>query len=112
MKIEVLYFQGCPNHAPTVHQVKRAMQSAQLDEPIHEIEVQNLEMAQQLQFLGSPSIRIGGLDIEPEARAATVFGYGCRTYTDAGQRTGTPPLNLIYQALIEAKQQQNAGATE
>lgn len=112
MKIEVIYFQGCPNHAPAVHQVKLALLSAKLDEPIEEIEVHDAAMAQQLKFLGSPSIRIDGLDIEPDARSAKAFGYGCRTYEAAGQRTGTPPLDLIYQALLEATQHKNAGAEE
>ena len=111
MKIEVLYFRGCPNHVSSVEQVKLALQSANLDEPIEEIEVLDPAMAQQLAFLGSPSIRVDGLDIEPDARSANVFGYGCRTYAASGRRTGTPPIDLISQALLEAMQRNSAGAT-
>jgi hypothetical protein len=109
MKIEVLYFRGCPNHAPAVNQVRLALRSAQLEEAIQEIEVKDASMAEQLAFLGSPSIRIDGLDIEREARTAKSFGFGCRTYTDAGHRTGTPPFDLIYQALMESSQPGQTG---
>lgn len=112
MKIEVFYFKGCPNHLPSVQNVRLALQATHLEEPIQEIEVKNPVMAQQLAFLGSPTIRVNGLDIEPAARSAKVFGYGCRTYFAAGQRTGTPPVDLIRQAILEATQPTNTGAAQ
>ncbi len=89
--------------------MRLALLSANLEEAIEEVEVMDAEMAQQLAFLGSPSIRIDGLDIEREARTAKSFGFGCRTYTDAGQRTGTPPIDLIYQALMESSRPEVSG---
>ena len=103
VKVEVLYFKGCPNHQPVVEQVRQVLRSAQINVPVDEIEVTDAAMAQNMGFLGSPSIRIDGLDIETEARGMKAFGFGCRTYPDAdGRRSGLPSVTVIRQALTEA----------
>lgn len=103
MKVEVLYFKGCPNHQPVVEQVRQVLRSEQVDVPVDEVEVTDAAMAEGVGFLGSPSVRIDGLDIEPEARGLQAFGFGCRTYSDAdGRRSGLPSVNTIKWALNEA----------
>ncbi|WP_084080479.1 mercuric transporter MerT family protein [Edaphobacter aggregans] len=37
-------------------------------------------------FLGSPTLRINGFDVEHEARTQNSFDLGCRTYLDGSQR--------------------------
>lgn len=103
MKIEVLYFEGCPNHQPTVEQVQRAMHAEGIGHGVEEVEIKDDGMAQALGFLGSPSVRINGLDIEKEARAEQRVGFGCRTYMhDGGRRSGVPTVDMIRTALVEA----------
>lgn len=102
MKVEVLYFQGCPNHQPAVEQVRRAVSEEQVSTLVEEVEVKDADMAQQIGFLGSPTIRVNGLDIEESARTARGFGLSCRTYFAAGQRSGVPSISLIRHALAEA----------
>jgi len=101
VRIEVLYVRGCPNHEPAVEQVQLALRTAGVTAPVQEVEVQDSAMAQELSFLGSPSIRIDGLDVEPEARGLRIFGFGCRTYSTGGHRSGLPSVELIRQALME-----------
>lgn len=102
MKVEVLYFKGCPNHHPVVERVQQVLRSEQINVPVDEIEITNAVMAQRVGFLGSPSIRIEGLDIEPEARGLQTFGFGCRTYSDAEwRRSGVPSTTTIRRALNE-----------
>lgn len=103
VKVEVLYFKGCPNHQPVVDQVRQVLHSEQINVPVVEVEVMDAAMAQRLGFLGSASIRIDDLDIEPEARGLQIFGFGCRTYFDAeGRRSGVPSIRTIRRALNEA----------
>jgi hypothetical protein len=66
MKVEVLYFEGCPNHVPAVERVREALQSENETADVQKIEVRTQGEAESLGFLGSPSVRINGLDIEPE----------------------------------------------
>lgn len=102
MKIEVLYFKGCPNHEPAVARVRHALSTEGIDITVEEVEVTDAAIAQELGFLGSPSIRVDGLDVEPEARGLRTFGFGCRTYSDAeGQRSGLPSISVIRRALTE-----------
>ncbi|MBI2686634.1 MAG: DUF2703 domain-containing protein [Acidobacteria bacterium] len=103
MKVEVLYFSGCPNHVPAVDRVREVLaQEGALAEMI-EVEVTDTATAQQTGFLGSPSIRVDGQDIEPAVRGASSFGMMCRSYIDGGQRKGVPPPEWIRAAVREAK---------
>jgi hypothetical protein len=102
LKIEVLYFKQCPNHQPAIAQVRQALSFEGIDIPVEEVEVTDAARAQELGFLGSPSIRVDGLDVEPEARGLQTFGFGCRTYSDAeGHRSGLPSISIIRRALTE-----------
>lgn len=112
MKIEVLYFQGCPNHHATVEQVRRALSGEEITHVVEEIEVQDDSAAQALGFLGSPSVRVNGLDIEPDARVGQRVGFGCRTYLDAGHRSGVPSIAMIRKALVEASSSNADGGSE
>ncbi len=68
-----------------------------------EVEVKDAAAAQQVGFLGSPTVRVNGQDVEPAARAARAFGTMCRTYIDGGRRAGVPPPEWIRAAVREAK---------
>ena len=39
MKIEVLYFEGCPNHVPAIEVLRETLNSLGYEEEIHEVEV-------------------------------------------------------------------------
>lgn len=104
LQIEVLYFKGCPNHEPAVEQVRRAMRAEAIANAVKEIEVRDAAMAQEIRFLGSPSVRVNGMDVEEAARDAKTFGFGCRTYFEENRRSGLPPIDLIRRALANAAQ--------
>lgn len=84
MKIEVLYFEGCPNHAPAVQLAKNVVSELGLDAKVEEVEVKTPEEAVERRFLGSPSVLVNGVDVEPGARGRTDFGFACRTYSGRG----------------------------
>jgi hypothetical protein len=101
MKIEVLYFEGCPNHAPALDRLKTVLRQAGLAE-VSEIEVSEIEVtdesaAKTLNFFGSPTIRVNGLDIEPDSRSIRDTGFACRRYSN-----GLPSEEMIRTALREA----------
>ena len=70
---------------------------------VEEVEVPDAERARQLQFPGSPSIRVNGRDVEPEARSATEFGLMCRMY-----RNGLPADELVRSAIREERDKEKA----
>src|SRR5229473_7118800 len=103
MKIEVLYFDGCPNHKPTVERVQELLREEGVSAEVLEVNVSDASIAQRVGFLGSPSVRVNGLDVEPETRAARDYGMMCRTYSVDGRREGLPSREMLRQAILEAQ---------
>jgi copper chaperone CopZ len=108
MKIEVFYFDGCPNHRLTVERVKESLKQEGLAAEVVEVNVRDDADARSAGFLGSPTVRIDGLDVEHSARLSKEFGMMCRTYTEGGRRVGLPSRQLIRTALREAAERQPA----
>ncbi len=103
MKVEILYFSGCPNHLPAVDRVREVLAQEGTPAEMIEVEVKDAATAEQVGFLGSPSIRVDGQDVEPAAREVRAFGMMCRTYDDDGRRAGVPPREWIQVAVREAR---------
>ena len=98
MRIELLYFDGCPNFLPTRDLVRAILRDEGLAADIFETEVEDVQAAERLQFIGSPTIRINGLDIEAGARNHAGVGLTCRRYAN-----GLLPETAIRAALKEAR---------
>ncbi len=96
-KLEVLYFKGCPNHGQTVELARQVVADLGLSVEVAEVEVKDADDAKRLRFLGSPSVHVNGVDIEPEARSRRDFAFGCRVYG----RLGIPPREFVEAALKE-----------
>ncbi len=111
MKIEVLYFDGCPNHKPAVERVRQLLDEEGVSAEVLERNVTGASIAQEVGFLGSPSVRINGLDVEPEARTAREYGMMCRTYLVNGRREGLPPHDMLRRAIREATSGVNNSAS-
>jgi len=94
-RIEVLVSKGCPN-AQEANELARSV-AGQLGPGItvDQLMVDSLERAAGLGFLGSPSFRVNGSDIEGKATSAG--SLCCRTY-EGGQ--GTPPRWLLEAAVL------------
>src|SRR6266513_2573846 len=103
MKVEILYIAGCPNHDPAVKRVREVLMQEGTDADVVEVEVVDAVMARQVGFLGSPTIRVDGRDVEHAARTADTFGLTCRTYVDAGTLRGVPPREWIEAAVRESR---------
>lgn len=85
MSIELLYVPDCPNQREAHALVQRIAAEEHLATDLRLIEVTSPEQAEALRFLGSPSIRVDGRDIEPDANERDTFTLACRLYrTDSG----------------------------
>jgi phosphoglycerate dehydrogenase-like enzyme len=99
MKVQVLYFSGCPNHERTARLAREVAQALGLSVAVEEVEVADAEDATRLRFLGSPSVHVNGVDIEPSARSSTAYAFACRTYNGEG----VPPRELLVAALANSR---------
>lgn len=96
--IELLYFTGCPNHTAFLPHLQQLLDSNDVNSPVQLIEVSDDE-AHRLRFLGSPSLRINGHDIEPEAEDRSTYGLQCRVYSTPDGPVGAPADSWILAAL-------------
>ena len=96
--VEVLFFEGCPNHRAAVDLARRVVAEVAPDARVEEVEVWNNEEAERLRFLGSPTIHIDGVDVEPESRSRADYAMSCRLY----RGFGLPPREMIEAALAAA----------
>lgn len=88
--VEVLGFDGCPNFGPVIALVERLLAESAVDAEVRRVEVVDADAAARLRFLGSPSVRVDGRDIEPGADDRAEYVFACRVYrTDAGM-SGQP----------------------
>jgi hypothetical protein len=97
--VEILYFASCPNYQRVRTHVERAAAELGVEARIDLVEVTDADTAVEQRFLGSPTIRVDGRDIEPGADARSDFALGCRLYRVGGSRVETPDPNWIVAAL-------------
>jgi len=97
--VEILFFEGCPDYEQTRGLVERASAAIGIEPELRLVEVTSPTEAGRLRFLGSPSVRVNGHDVEPGADERQTFTLACRLYrTDAGVG-GQPAEEWIRAAL-------------
>lgn len=97
MTVEILYFDGCPSFEQVVPRVRDLARDAGAEVILRAVET--LEAAEAQQFLGSPTIRVDGRDVDPTAAGRTDFGLKCRLYRDGADHSPVPPEAWIRAAL-------------
>ena len=99
VKIELYYFDDCPSHVRALDNLKEAQRLEQVPEQVDLIPVTSETDAQSKRFIGSPTIRIDGVDVEGPEAEKRGYGFGCRVYVASGRTTGWPSVAQIRQAL-------------
>ncbi len=103
MKAELFYFDGCPSWAGALDNLIEALALERTHADIETIRVRDVSDAQRKCFVGSPTIRIDGVDLEGPDADSHGFAFGCRVYTEDGRTSGSPSIALIRKALQSAR---------
>ena len=99
MKVELLWWEGCPSHPETLEQLKRVLREEGVRAAVDLVEVESDEQARSERFPGSPTIRIDGEDAIPAAEAEP-FSLTCRIYRlRDGRISPTPDPEDIREAV-------------
>jgi hypothetical protein len=101
--IEILYFDGCPNHEPLVAHLRALLKVLGSDLRVSSRRVESDRAAVELRFLGSPTVRIDGRDVEPGAELRTDYGLKCRLYRTPAGVAGQPPDTWIRAAIAASR---------
>jgi hypothetical protein len=106
--IEVLHIDGCPNHETLLTHLTELLTDNHITASVTAILIENDHDAQAHRFLGSPTVRINGNDVDPTADEhhgdqdpSSRYGMQCRLYSTPHGITGTPPDQWILDALID-----------
>jgi hypothetical protein len=102
MTVELLYFDGCPNHEALLPRLRELLASAGLPADIELRRIDSDETAERERFLGSPTVRVDGRDVEPGAERRGDFGMKCRLYRTDNGLSGQPPDDWLRAALQSA----------
>lgn len=100
--IEVLYFDGCPHHERLLPHLRTLLAEHDIDAPVHLVRVDNEADAARLRFLGSPSVRVDGHDVDPTLGGLKSADYSlrCRLYLTPDGSQGTPHDQWLADALF------------
>lgn len=91
---------------PTRAVVEEALQEMNLAVPITMVPVADAATAQRLAFLGSPTVRVDGLDVDPAFRTTGGWSLACRVYPGPAGPQGFPSRSMVATAVSEARSRQ------
>jgi hypothetical protein len=97
-RVELLYFDGCPNHHPTEELIREVLLEEGLQPQLVRVPVETPDAALRERFLGSPTIRINGKDIDPEGDDGQ-YALRCRVYLYNNRLSGAPDKEMVRRAL-------------
>jgi hypothetical protein len=90
MRIELLWWEGCPSHPETLADLERILEEEGAEATLEQIEIETDEQACAERFPGSPTIRIDGEDPLP-AESGDPFSLTCRVYRLRDGRVSPTP---------------------
>ena len=110
--VQVLWVEGCPHCQTLLRGVEALLARTGHPARVELRRVRSAGEARALRFLGSPTLRIDGRDVDPAAEGRTDYGIGCRLYSAADGMSGTPPAALVLRALEAAAASGAAGSVD
>ncbi len=99
MAIDFYFSEDCPHNEEAFQALLKVLKRNGWAAGIHRIVVKDETQAQKNRFLGSPTIRVNGIDLEEGADANRDYKLGCREYTIGGAKTSVLNENFIELAL-------------
>lgn len=98
MRVELLYFDGCPSWAVADERLARALRIVgRSDVTVVRRRVETDAEAEEAAFTGSPTIRVD--DRDPFALGTEQVGLACRVYATPEGPSGSPTVEQLVDAL-------------
>jgi hypothetical protein len=99
VRVSFLYYEDCPSHDLALDRLREVMAEEGLPGgEVEVIKVETEEQARELRFIGSPTIRVDGQDIDPPSDSH--YTLTCRSYRLAnGRISPLPSKDLMQRAL-------------
>lgn len=101
-RIELLWFDDCPNHEAARALLRRVVDDLAPGTPIVDVDATDPAVAAASRFPGSPTIRIDGRDVDPSYADPGDYTPRCRVYWTANGLRGLPDRSWVEEALRRA----------
>ena len=101
MRVEVLYFDGCPTYREVEKTLRGMLDREVAEADVELVAVNTDEEAQRLRFPGSPTIRVNGEDLFPVPDHRAGYALGCRMYATPEGLRGSPTAEMVRAPLAE-----------
>jgi hypothetical protein len=99
VRIELLYWDGCPSHPEAEALLREVLRSRGIDAEIERRHIATQHEAEAAQFPGSPTIRVDGRDVDPGGAGARP-ALNCRIYhLPDGRVSPVPSREQLEEAL-------------
>jgi hypothetical protein len=98
MRVEVLYFDGCPTYLETERTLRGVLAEEGIEAEVELVAVNTDEEARRLRFPDSPTIRVDGRDAFPVPERAG-YALGCRVYATPEGLRASPTAGMLEEAL-------------
>jgi hypothetical protein len=98
VRVSFLYYEECPSHELALERLREVMAEEGIRGEVEVFKVETEDEARQLRFVGSPTIRVDGRDIDPPSDPR--YALTCRAYHLEDQRISPlPSKDMIRRAL-------------
>jgi hypothetical protein len=102
MKVEILYFDGCPTYETATKMLRAVLAEEGLEAEVQLVAVNSDDEAGRLRFPGSPTIRVDGEDLFPVA-GREEWRLGCRVYVTPQGLRGSPTAEMLRESLMKGE---------
>lgn len=101
MRIDLLYYEDCPSHEEALQRLRKVMAEEGIEAEVEVTRVETGKQAQDLQFVGSPTIRIDGGDIAPPSPEEP-YVLTCRAYAPEDGRISPLPSEAMIRSALRS----------
>ena len=78
MRVSFLYYEECPSHDLALERLREVMAEESIANEVEVIKVETEEQAHESHFVGPPTIRVDGQDVDPPIDSR--YALTCRVY--------------------------------
>ena len=101
VRVELLYWEECPNWRIALSTLKEVMEEIERESrgkikfEVASIKVETDELAKELRFPGSPTVRVLGEDVWEKDEGGEIYGLTCRVYRVDGKMMPFLPKGVL-----------------
>ena len=103
MTVQLFYFDHCQSYRHALDNLREALRQESPAAEVEMVPVTSDADAKVKRFIGSPTIRVDGVDLDGPEAESLGYGFGCRVYREDGQTAGWPSVARIIRALSRAR---------